>query len=92
MHKAVNCGQHHGRLDGDLTPLRERGVGRDGRAIVLVATQPRMAYVSPTMNLAYAVSVGKSGYGGTCPPCSNALAISHINAMSTWVESLGTSS
>jgi hypothetical protein len=37
MHEAVDCGQCHGRLDEYLTPLRERRVGLDAQALVLLA-------------------------------------------------------
>jgi hypothetical protein len=36
MHEAVDGGERHGWLDEHFAPLRERRVGRDGQALVLV--------------------------------------------------------
>ena len=37
VHQPVHRSQRHGRFDEDLAPLRERRVGRDRQALVLVA-------------------------------------------------------
>ncbi len=37
MYQSVYRGQRHGRLGKDISPLRERRVGRDGQALALVA-------------------------------------------------------